>query len=251
MNALQDNAWTQSLARQGRTLIRNAGRPECVVMVSAHWETAGIQLQASVRPKQIFDFYGFPKPLYEVHYTPPGQPTMAQRLSQLLPGSTTTESWGLDHGGWSVLKHIFPNADVPVVSVSLDRHRNAIEHVQIGKSLASLRDEGCLLVMSGNIVHNLRALQANGQNNGLATAAPWALRFQAQAANASTDLKTPPERLVQELLSSPDFLASHPSLEHFLPWAVWMGTRRPSDGIEPSMMGIEHHSISMAGWVAR
>jgi 4,5-DOPA dioxygenase extradiol len=247
MNALQDNHWTQALS----TLSRSYSRPRSIVVVSAHWETRGIQVQASAQPTQIYDFYGFPEPLYQVRYQPKGDPTLASTIRKLLPGSTLTHEWGLDHGAWCVLKHLYPNADIPVVSVSLGRERTDLEHFNTGRNLAALRDQNILLIFSGNIVHNLRALTWGPDSKP----ADWATRFESEAFRISTDPKNlrndwDPTAILASLRADADFKRAHPTVEHYLPWVLWLGSRRAQDRIETLTPGVEHHSISMAGWIA-
>lgn len=156
MNIAMDNAYTRSL----RDLSRRLPRPEAVCVVSAHWMTRGTFVSCQAVPRQIHDFYGFPEELYRVRYEPPGHPALARRTVALLqaaaPEAACNEEWGHDHAGWSVLLHMYPAADVPVYLVSVDMTAAAARHAALGRLLAPLRDEGVLVVGSGNIVHNLR-----------------------------------------------------------------------------------------------
>lgn len=156
MNIVLDNPYTRSL----RDLARRLPRPEAVCVVSAHWLTPGTFVSCQARPRQIYDFFGFPEELYRVPYGPPGHPALARRTVALLaaaaPSADCNADWGHDHAGWSVLRHMYPAADVPVYLVSVDMSAPAERHAALGRLLAPLRDDGVLVMGSGNIVHNLR-----------------------------------------------------------------------------------------------
>jgi 4,5-DOPA dioxygenase extradiol len=169
MNAIEDNEFSRTWIEAGRSL----PRPQAILCVSAHWETVGSQVTAMVLPRTIHDFYGFPQPLYEMHYLAPGSPALA-RLTQEAVRSTQVGldyDWGLDHGAWSVLCRLFPNADIPVVQLSLDRTQDPAFHYELGKELKSLRRKGVLIVGSGNAVHNLGLVAWQD------VAYDWALEF--------------------------------------------------------------------------
>jgi 4,5-DOPA dioxygenase extradiol len=156
MNAIEDNEFSRAWEEMGKSL----PKPRAILAVSAHWETNGTKVTAAENPKMIYDFSGFPRELYEVNYPAPGSRALVDtvrkviQLTDVQPDST----WGLDHGTWSVLKRLFPLADVPVVQFSLDRTKTPLHHYQLGQQLQELREEGVLIVSSGNIVHNLRAV---------------------------------------------------------------------------------------------
>jgi 4,5-DOPA dioxygenase extradiol len=152
MNALINNAYTRALRDLGGSL----PRPRAVVVVSAHWLTSGAWVQGSANPKTIHDFAGFPAELYSITYQVPGAPDVAQRARELNANITPTEEWGLDHGAWSVLVHMFPQRDIPILQLSLNRHLNLAQHFAVAKTLQSLRHEGVLILASGNLTHNLR-----------------------------------------------------------------------------------------------
>src|ERR1035438_8516246 len=155
MNAVSDNIYTAGWRKIGE----QTPRPKAILSISAHWFVPGTAVTISTSPKTIHDFGGFPRELYQVQYPAPGDPDLAARVQQLLKPLPVRfdERWGLDHGTWSVLAHVYPRADVPVVQLSIDETQPPSFHYEIGKRLAPLRDEGILIVGSGNIVHNLHA----------------------------------------------------------------------------------------------
>lgn len=164
MNAIEDNEFVQGWRKAGEKL----EKPNAILCISAHWETKGTQVTAMPHPPTIHDFYGFPKALYEVDYPAPGSPELAEETKQTIK-STQVEldhSWGLDHGAWSVVKHLFPNADVPIVQMSLNSSQPPSYHYALAKELNSLRRKGVLIVGSGNMVHNLRILDWGKPNEG-------------------------------------------------------------------------------------
>ena len=154
MNAIEDNPYS----RAWRELCATLPRPRVILCISAHWETPGIRVTAMAEPPTLHDFGGFPQALFDARYPAPGSPEWAAHIAQLDPRHPITpdHEWGLDHGCWSVLCRIFPDADIPVLQLSLDRSKTPAEHYRLGRALAPLRDAGVLIVGSGNIVHNLR-----------------------------------------------------------------------------------------------
>jgi 4,5-DOPA dioxygenase extradiol len=153
MNAIQDNAFSGKWEETGRTI----PKPKAILCISAHWETRGTQVTAMEWPKTIHDFGGFPKELFAVQYPAPGSPELAREIKSMIRKTEVTpdEKWGLDHGCWSVLKHLYPRADVPVVQLSLDYYQDARYHYDLAKELSPLRNKGVLIIGSGNVVHNL------------------------------------------------------------------------------------------------
>jgi len=176
MNALLDNAYTKGWAGVGAAI----PRPAAILCISAHWFVPETGVTVSTAPRTIHDFGGFPAPLYQVQYPAPGDPALARRVQQMLAPLPVTldERWGLDHGTWSVLTHVYPKADVPIVQLSIDEREPASFHYEIGKRLAPLRDEGVLIVGSGNLVHNLHAF-AWGKHD--VEPFDWSLRFEQNA----------------------------------------------------------------------
>jgi 4,5-DOPA dioxygenase extradiol len=179
LNALETNDYTRAWRALGETL----PRPRAIVAVSAHWYLPGTRVTTMAQPRTIHDFGGFPRELYEVSYPAPGEPALARRLADLLqPVQVTLDhEWGLDHGTWSVLKHVYPEADVPVVQLSIDATQPPAFHHELGAKLASLRDEGVLIIGSGNVVHNL---QLYAWRRRVVEPFDWAVRFDARVREA-------------------------------------------------------------------
>lgn len=161
MNAIEDNEFTRGWKEMGKTL----PKPKAILVVSAHWETNGTFVTAMEQPQTIHDFGGFPKALFDVQYPAPGNPALAKEL-QASAGVGLDQQWGLDHGAWSILKPMFPEANIPVIQLSLDYNKDAKWHYEFAKELAALRSKGVLIVGSGNIVHNLGRIDWNNPDNG-------------------------------------------------------------------------------------
>ena len=172
MNAIEDNEFSRAWITAGKAL----PPVKAILCISAHWETEGTQVTAMEKPKTIYDFYGFPPELYARTYPAPGSPELAQRVLDLVKPIAVglDRTWGLDHGTWSVLTRLFPKADVPVIQLSLDVQKDPQEHYDLGRQLMALRDEGVLILGSGNIVHNLRILSWDG------AVYDWAVEFDAK-----------------------------------------------------------------------
>ena len=160
MNALRDNDFTRSISATAAALPE---KPRAILVVSAHWESRGTLVCSASLPETIHDFGGFPDELYAVRYPAPGAPELARKAARLVTGARDTLEWGLDHGAWSVLRHAFPDADVPAFQVSIDALASLPRQLEIGRALAPLRDEGVLIVGSGNIVHNLARISWGGK----------------------------------------------------------------------------------------
>ncbi|MDD4971773.1 MAG: 4,5-DOPA dioxygenase extradiol [Paludibacter sp.] len=154
MYAIEENEFT----RTWQTLGKSIPTPKAIICISAHWETHGTQVTAMQKPQTIHDFGGFPKELYEVQYPAPGDPELAKQTIHAITGTQVVadEKWGLDHGAWSVIRHLYPSAQIPVIEMSMDYNRSPKEHYDLAKELATFRDKGVLIIGSGNIVHNLR-----------------------------------------------------------------------------------------------
>jgi 4,5-DOPA dioxygenase extradiol len=238
MNALLDNDYTRGWRRLGAA----APAPRAILAISAHWFVPGTGVTISPAPRTIHDFGGFPRELYEVQYPAPGDPDLARRVQRMLaPHPVALDpSWGLDHGTWSVLRHLHPEADVPVVQLSIDESRPASFHFEIGRRLAPLRDEGILILGSGNLVHNLHAY-AWGRHP--AEPHDWAVRFERQARQLM--LAGEIEPLISYETLGPDALLSIPTPDHYLPLLYVLGARQAGEAIGFPIEGVDGGSISM------
>ncbi|HEY3417813.1 MAG TPA: 4,5-DOPA dioxygenase extradiol [Armatimonadota bacterium] len=238
LNALARNRYTEGWAALGRGL----PRPRAVLCISAHWYVPFTGVTAMTDPRTIHDFGGFPQELYRVSYPAPGDPGLARRVQMLLTPTATTldDAWGLDHGTWSVLRHVFPEADVPVVQLSIDFRQPASVHYQIGQRLAPLRDEGVLVVGSGNLVHNLHAY-AWGRD--IPEPYDWAVRFERQARELLLAGEDAP--LIDYEALGPDALLSIPTPDHYLPLLYILALRRPDEAVSFPVEGVDGGSVSM------
>ena len=233
------NALGGPYADAWRALGEALGKPKGVVMVSAHWETRGLGVTAQERPETIHDFGGFPPELHAMQYPAPGSPSLAARVAELTGAQATTQ-WGLDHGTWSVLAHVWPEADVPIVQLSLDRTIDARAHYELAKKLQPLRDEGVLIAGSGDFVHNLRTWKrGGGEPYG------WALAFNEAVKDALR--RGDDQALLDWVGLAEDAQMSVPTDEHFLPLLYVAAQRRPGDDVSFFNDVIEGGSISMTG----
>lgn len=239
MNTLADNRYTQAWHKLGLSL----PRPKAILAISAHWYVGGLAVTAMEQPETIHDFGGFPQALFDVRYPAPGSPALAARVQELLlpPGAAADHSWGLDHGTWSVLAHVYPEADIPVVQLSMDRRQPASFHYEIGRRLSALRDEGILIVGSGNVVHNLRVMRTDADNSYHAY--DWAGRFEQRVKNHL--LRHEHEALIDFEKLDPEALLAVPTPEHYLPLLYVISTQQDDDAISFPVGGIDMGSLSM------
>jgi 4,5-DOPA dioxygenase extradiol len=235
MNALDDNVYT----RVWQSFAERFARPKAILAISAHWTTRGTEVTAMPMPKTIHDFGGFPKALFDVNYPAPGDPDLAARVAQLLAPLPVRmdQEWGLDHGTWSVLVKTYPNADIPVVQLSLDMTQDAAYHFALGQKLASLRDEGVMIIGSGNVVHNLARMDSRSSGYD------WAHRF--NSAMRTAILSGQFEQVVNYQSLGPDAVFSVPTSEHFLPLLYVLGARTTDEPIDVVAEGMELGAISM------
>ncbi|NVK33980.1 MAG: 4,5-DOPA dioxygenase extradiol [Rhodobacteraceae bacterium] len=240
MNAIEDNDFSRNWTNLGQSL----PHPQAILVVSAHWMTKGSTLvDISAMPRTIHDFYGFPQELFEQQYAAPGAPSVAKEVISILAShhAEGDDTWGLDHGAWSVLKSLYPNADVPVFQLSIDMNEDLPHHVEIGKALKSLRDRGVLILGSGNVVHNLRRMRYDTNPYD------WAIEF---------------DQLVAEKLEHRDLLAlsnrqdlgallkmAHPSVDHYLPALTIAGAADDRDSLLFMNSSIDIASVSMRSFI--
>jgi 4,5-DOPA dioxygenase extradiol len=237
MNALQSNSWTEGWTALGAAI----PRPRAVLVVSAHWFIRGIAVTAMAAPRTIHDFGGFPPELYRVKYPAPGDPQLATRVKDLLaPAAVALDNgWGLDHGSWSILVHTFPKADIPVVQLSLDGTQPPAFHHELGKRLAPLRDEGILVMGSGNLVHNLGAYSWWREAQPL----DWAIRFDQKTRELLLTGDSSP--LIHYEALGRDAKLAIPTPEHYLPLLYVIALRREGEPVTFPVEGIDGGSISM------
>jgi len=238
MNAISKNSYTDGWSSVGRAI----PRPRAVLAVSAHWYKPDCAVTINTMPRTIHDFGGFPKKLYEIEYPAPGSPELAQRVKELLAPVSVgfDESWGLDHGTWCVLMHVFPDADVPIVQLSIDERQLPQYHYKMGKWLAPLREEGVLVIGSGNLVHNLHTY-AWGHHG--AKPFDWAVRFEEQVKDLL--LRGKDEKLVSYERLGQDALLSIPTPDHYLPLLYVIGLRDKGDTVSFPVEGVDGGSVSM------
>jgi 4,5-DOPA dioxygenase extradiol len=238
MNALQDNAYS----RAWRALGASVPRPRAIIVVSAHWYRPGVAVTAMPAPRTIHDFGGFPPALYEVRYPAPGDPALARSVGELLaPREVALDvEWGLDHGTWSVLCHMFSDADVPVIQLAIDETEDAQFHYDVGRRLAALRDDGVLLVGSGNVIHNLHTYAWGGHP---AEPYDWALRFERSVRDWLLAGDHAPLVGYEEL--GKDAMLAAPTPDHYLPLLYVIGAQRAGDAVGFPVEGIDGGSVSM------
>jgi 4,5-DOPA dioxygenase extradiol len=238
MNAITSNGYTEAWRRIGQ----ETPRPKAILSISAHWFVPETGVTISTAPRTIHDFGGFPAELYQVQYPAPGDAALARRVQKLLSPLDVTldNSWGLDHGTWSVLRHVYPAADIPVVQLSIDETKPAAFHFEIGKKFALLRDEGVLIIGSGNLVHNLHTY-AWGQHRR--DPYHWALRFENAARKMilAGDFKP----LVNYETLGKDAALSIPTPDHYLPLLYVLAAGQRDESIRFPVEGVDSGSISM------
>jgi len=236
MNAIEETQWSLDWAALGSEL----ARPRAIVALSAHWWTRGLLVQASSRPVTIHDFGGFPAELSQVEYPAPGDPLLAAELAAAI-GAQATQDWGLDHGTWSVLVHLFPGADIPVIQVSMDAGATPADHLALGQKLSKWRKEGVLVLASGNVTHNLG--DAFGRmRRGDRSRCDWAERFDAATARA---LKERDEAWLLTAHETPDGRLAHPTADHWFPLLCAYGASLPGEETTFPSEGLDLGSLSM------
>lgn len=241
MNALERNRFSEAWRAFGAAV----PKPRAILAISAHWHVDALAVTAMPHPRTIHDFYGFPQALFDVQYPAPGLPALAEEIADVVSPDFVVaadhEAWGLDHGTWSVLVHAFPQADIPVVQLSLDARKPLDWHLALGAKLAALRQRGVLIVGSGNVVHNLRALDWHNPEGGF----DWARRFD----DAARVLMAERPHAIATLASHPDYRLAVPTDEHFLPLLYLAGLSaavgRPADVL---VDGYSYGALSMTAF---
>lgn len=238
MNAIEDNAFTRTLGSLGVRL----PRPDAILCVSAHWYTRGTFVTGMAAPRTIHDFGGFPEELFKVRYPAPGNPALAA-LVRATVGAETVDidesEWGLDHGAWSVLRHLYPKADVPVVQLSVDAGAPARRYFELGEKLRPLREKGILILGSGNIVHNLRRISFEED----AAPAAWAVEFDAWVKGRLE--KRDFDSLLGDLAAAPSGALAVPTSDHYDPLLYVLGASDERDKLRFEYEAIQNGSISM------
>jgi 4,5-DOPA dioxygenase extradiol len=239
MNVLEENVYTEAWRELGQTL----PRPKAIVAVSAHWYTRGTAVTAMEKPRTIHDFGGFPQALFDTTYPAPGSPDLARQLVDALTPYDVRldQEWGFDHGSWGVLIKMYPEAEIPVVQLSVDGTQPPAYHFELGRKLAALREQGVMIVASGNVVHNLRMVRWEGN----AEPYPWASSFNDYVReNLSWKGETEQHPLVNFSQHSGAAL-SNPTPEHYLPLLYVLGARLPGEAISIPVDGLVMSSLSM------
>lgn len=239
MNTLEHNAYTDAWRALGKEL----PRPRAILVISAHWFIGSTVVTAMPSPRTIHDFYGFPQELFDVQYPAPGSPELAEEVAELAKPDwvgADIDQWGLDHGTWSVLKHMYPDADIPVVQLSINSQKPMEYHLQLGVRLAELRKRGILILASGNVVHNLRAMDWRNPDGSF----DWASRFD----QAAEELITSAPGDVLKLLEHPDYARAAPTPDHFIPLLYTAGLAAEDGSLDPFIKGVTMGSISMTSY---
>ncbi len=238
MNAIATNVINQAMMDLGRSL----PRPKAILIVSAHWITSGTWVTSMQKPKTIHDFYGFPQALFDVQYPAPGSPSLAEEIRHLVTEpeiSADDNKWGFDHGTWSVLRHIYPAADIPVVQLSLDMSKPAEFHFELGQKLQALREQNILIMGSGNIVHNLS--QISWEVN--AKPADWSVEFDLWVKTKAMNRDF--QALTSNATQTEAGRLSIPTPDHYLPLLYILGAATDQDELVFDVEGIQNGSISM------
>ncbi|MBS1695566.1 MAG: 4,5-DOPA dioxygenase extradiol [Actinobacteria bacterium] len=240
MNALEVNRYTAAWRAFGEAV----PRPRAILVVSAHWYINATAVTAMPRPRTIHDFYGFPQELFDVEYPAPGLPELADEIAEIVKPTwvgADMDSWGIDHGTWSVLTHTFPDATIPVVQLSINAYKPLDYHLDLGARLSALRERGVLIVGSGNIVHNLAAMSWQLGDTGF----DWAARFD----DAARDVLTSDPTDALQLLGHRDYQAAVPTPDHFIPMLYVAGTAAAAtDALDVLVGGHSYGSLSMTSY---
>ena len=226
MNAIEENQFVQGF----RNISREIPKPNAILCISAHWFTNGTFVTAMLNPKTIHDFYGFPKELFEVNYPAPGSPELARETAELLLPELVEDdhSWGLDHGAWSVIRHLYPNAEIPVIQLSIDYNKPPQYHFDLAKKLQKLREKGILIIGSGNIVHNLRMIDWKNINT-VGAGWDWAVEAREKTNNWLLDGNF--QNLIDYQRQGVALQTAVPSPDHYLPLIYSLGLKEKSENL--------------------
>ena len=226
MNAIEENQFVQGF----RNISREIPKPNAILCISAHWFTNGTFVTAMLNPKTIHDFYGFPKELFEVNYPAPGSPELARETAELLLPEIVEEdhSWGLDHGAWSVIRHLYPNAEIPVIQLSIDYNKPPQYHFDLAKKLQKLREKGILIIGSGNIVHNLRMIDWKNINT-VGAGWDWAVEAREKTNNWLLDGNF--QNLIDYQRQGVALQTAVPSPDHYLPLIYSLGLKEKFENL--------------------
>ncbi len=227
MNAIEENIFVQGFRNVSKTI----PQPKAILCISAHWFTKGIFVTSGFNQKTIHDFSGFPPELFAVQYPAKGDPTLAKETADLLSPHpvTETENWGLDHGAWSVLRHLYPEADIPVIQMSIDYTRSAAQHFELAQQLAQLRRKGVLIIGSGNIIHNLRLIDWQNINT---VGAGWDWAIEARAKTNQWMLDGDFQKLIQFDRQGLALQQAIPTPDHYLPLIYTLGLKEKSEDLQ-------------------
>jgi len=238
MNAILQNKWSEALRKLTGTL----PQPEAVLMISAHWFVPGTFITIQEQPPTIHDFSGFPQELNQFAYPAPGSPELAERVAYLCgEGASFSSDWGLDHGCWSVLTHLYPKADIPVVQLSVDNMLSPMEIIALGESLRPLRDEGVLIIGSGNITHNLHDAFSRAHTGDVRTP-DWASDFDQKVAEAIVERDN---AYLCAVITEESGEINHPVPDHYLPLLYLLGIAEKEDTVSFPITGFDMGSLSM------
>lgn len=236
MNTIEDNGYTRAWSRLGNGL----PRPRALLVVSAHWFIGATAVTAMARPRTIHDFYGFPQELFDFDYPAPGMPELADEVAEVVKPhwvGADRDQWGIDHGTWSVLAHLFPKADIPVVQLSINALKPLEYHLELAAKLNQLRRRGVMIVSSGNVVHNLRRIEWNRPESG----ADWAQRFDDAVARQMAEAPAD----ILKSVEHPDFDMAVPTPDHFIPLLYTAGLAAAENDAKALLRGYAMGSLSM------
>ncbi|MBJ9999986.1 4,5-DOPA dioxygenase extradiol [Erwinia sp. S38] len=239
MNVLEENIYTETWRKLGETLTK----PKAIIAVSAHWYTRGTAVTAMEKPRTIHDFGGFPQALFDTRYPAPGSPALARQIAEVLSPVDVQldQEWGFDHGSWGVLIKMYPDADIPVVQLSVDGTKPAAYHFELGRKLALLREQGVMIVASGNVVHNLRMVRWQGE----APAYPWAESFNQYVRDNLAWQGDDAQHPLVNFMQHEGAALSNPTPEHYLPLLYVLGARAQDEAVTVPVDGIVMGSLSM------